>query len=273
MTKLIFSSLISLLLFTNCKNQDTFNPNSKNLSYEEYMIQLYNKDLTQEEICLNEINRAIFDINQNKLTFFYQYGIDHHQSFAYDVAKILKKENISAEEYLGSSCLKDHDSECTDIYIKLMDKEITKRYGAHFKNSILEEAYQVFHKNNPEHLHEPHVIHGTIQHLLTPEYQDFYTQIRDEFLENFTYPKNFILESSVLFSTQARFTVSKNGDISNITVNATFENKVNKKHKSYFESELKSFLSTKKWQPVKCMGDIVNGIATFTFYYHPNSKK
>lgn len=49
------------------------------------------KNLTQEAICLNETNSTIFDINKNKLTLFYQNGIDHHQFFTYDVAEILKK--------------------------------------------------------------------------------------------------------------------------------------------------------------------------------------
>lgn len=154
MNKILLLFIFCSTLFSCKKNTETekfpkYDKNGKLIVYnvEEYSkLWFKNRKLKVTVIdtfCENQKKRAIKDIKNGKLIYF---GF-HHYEFS-KMTKILKKYGIESKEHLGG-CLRMGGFE-PFCYQEEMNKEINRKYGENFIDSVFKIAQREFVLENPE---------------------------------------------------------------------------------------------------------------------------
>ncbi|KUJ61005.1 hypothetical protein AR687_14860 [Flavobacteriaceae bacterium CRH] len=151
--KKVFILLFLCFLFNSCQNKKAelkkFDANGKLIVYnQEVYIKMWMKkrklDVTViDTFCINQKARALRDIQNGKLIYF---GFAIEGEFK-KLSKKLSKYGIETKEYLGS-CIR-WEGFTPNCYQIEMWKEIDRRYGENFIDSLSEEAKKEFIIENP----------------------------------------------------------------------------------------------------------------------------
>lgn len=135
-------------------------------------------------------------------------------------------------------------------------KEISKRYGPKFIDSIYDIAERIY-----------------VQKHINDTFKDYdYDSSRQnqikQHMKNFIYPNGFEHKNERSYSySVVQFYLLKDGSMGEIFIETEFQNKNNNKHKNYIEDKIKEFVITTKWTPAKAKGIKVNSIMDLTFHF------
>lgn len=144
--------IISTFLLNSCQQKpelEKFDKNGKAIVYsEDVYIKMWGKnrnlDVTIiDTFCINQKSRAIKDIKNGKLIYF------GYRPYTFKkLSKMLSKFGIETKEHLGR-CIRMGGFE-PYCYQKEMWKEIDRKYGKNFIDSLSEIAKKEFVLENPD---------------------------------------------------------------------------------------------------------------------------
>jgi hypothetical protein len=153
-------------------------------------------------------------------------------------------------------------------YQDVMRKEISKRYGSNFIDSLKSLVEKEFVLSNVDYVFDMQDCDRNSIYQDKMNFKDFFHETDIDLKKIFIYPKGYKFKNEEYFSyTNIDFVLTKEGKISNLKVESTFQNSENLKYKSYFENFIKNFIKQKRWTPAKSSGIVVN--ANFrTVFFH-----
>lgn len=239
---------------------------SKNQTSKENIVETEVENKYWDSICKIETKNAEKDVKKNKLVYFHYFGMVEQYRSNEEMNKLLSKYNIvidSASHYCTVP------GELQNCYAHKMRQEIDRRYGKHFIDSLRTIADKNFVKNNPNRIFRFDECDTISRYPKDKTYRDFFENYKNDFWKFTEYPIDFQYrkDKDPYSSISAEFTLSKNGEISNIEIEITFQNKKNYKYNSYFLNKTKEFINKTKWIPAKSGGIIVTGKVPLTLFF------
>jgi hypothetical protein len=248
-----------LLCLASCKKEledkKNIKVSSKNLNMNE-----------QSKInCSNAEKQAVKDIAQNKIIYIKNLGMFGYLRSEKEIREILKKYEIDFKIGSPGSCL-SHVSDGEYCYAKIMEKEIIKRYGEKFIDSVQICADKKFISNNPNQIFSVKECDEVETYPNPKNGKDFWEKPTKEFNSIFIYPKNYTkCKEEYDNLMDAKFILYKNGKVDSIKVESEFVNSKNNKYKKLFEEKTIEYIKSKKWIPLKRFGIPVNSLIELTF--------
>lgn len=229
------------------------------------------KIIIKDTMCLFEKNRAMSDIKNGKLKIYFSF-LNFRKDFDIDnyneLEKYLSKYNIAidtiVDEYSSGCC---HSSKFERYcYQNTMKTEIEKKHGKNFLDSLCNLVEKSFVKKNPNRIYEFTECDMVSRYPNTKNYNDMFHKSKRDFFEQFKYPIDYKFKNEKYYSyTTASFLLSKTGKISDLKTEAHLQNFTNRKHKSYFETEVAKFIKTVKFVPATSCGIAVNSKMELSF--------
>lgn len=218
-----------------------------------------------DSLCTAETKRAKIDINKNKLVYTYLLGmVDTYRSDK-EMDSLLLKYSITTSEELYYCTVPWEKQNC---YGKEMEIEISKRYGTKFIDSLRQKAEDIFIKKHRNDTFKFEDCDMTSRYYGTDDYSEFFDKYKRDFFKEFKYPENFKYKNEKYYSyTSADFILHKDGSISNLVIDTTFQNKENEKFRKEMEKQVENFVRKAKWRPATARGTIVNSEMSLTFHY------
>ncbi len=219
-----------------------------------------------DSACQEETKRANDDIQKNKLVFFHYFGMVEQYKGNIEMNELLKKYNIEIDSALTYCTIPSNLQNC---YANVMSKEIDKRFGSKFLDSLRNVAEIKYIKKNPDKIFRFEECDWVSRYPGDKDYNDFFTTSKKHFWQNVEYPNDFeVRKDNELYSSMsAGFILYKTGKISDIKIDITFQNKKNYRYSSYFINELKEFVQKTKWIPAKSSGIPVNSEMRMTIHF------
>lgn len=274
--RIYLSSLILLLTFCSCKKEQT-----------QQVVEIYspedfnNKVKIVDTACINETNRAKKDLQKgkaflNRMILYNRPGYSPKKYFDSEGEKYVIRElaklgiGIDTTSILRSSLRSSIDDLFQEnCYQSIMRDEIyaVLKYHSVSLDSLIRKAERQYVINNPDKifsLEDRDFSHNSADSF----FEDFITKSEVVFKENFIYPKDYKPKKENSYSyTRAHFILMKDGTITNLQVEATFQNYYNIKHKEYFEKEIRNFVLKTIWVHPKYSGVVANSEMNFTIYH------
>jgi len=154
------------------------------------------KIVIKDTICPFEENSAISDIKKGKLKIYFSFlnflkNFDN-DSYGY-LGKYLSKYNITVDtivdEYsLGCVHNRNFERYC---YQKIMLKEIEKKYGKKFLDSLCNLVEKDYVKKNSNKVYEFMECDMASRYPNTKDYNDMFDKSETDFFKQFKYPKGY----------------------------------------------------------------------------------
>lgn len=217
--------------------------------------------------CVNEEKRALSDIKKGKLVYYCFIGMTEMFKSNKEMKQILSNYNIQIDSIL-TYCVPMPKGFKRNCYAMIMNKEIDKKYGNKFIDSLRGLAEKQYVKNHPEKIFQYTEYDTVSVYPGTKEYRDYYEKAKEDFSRNFVYPKGYEYKKEKNFSsTNVSFILTKNGKISNIETDCFFANSMNEKFTGYFKTKAEDFIKKVKWIPAKYQGINVNSEIHFLFFH------
>lgn len=217
--------------------------------------------------CLNEEKRALQDIKRGKLVYFYYMGMTTRYRSNKEMKQILSRYNIQMDSAL-TYCIAMPKGFRRNCYSTLMDKEIEKKYGSKFIDSLRNIAEKQFVINNPDFVFPFDECDTISRYPGTKNYDDFFKKPDDDFSKQFIYPKGYYYKNEKDFSsTNVSFVLNKNGTLTDIETDCSFANSQNEKFEEYFKLKAENFVKHVKWIPAKHNGINVNSEMRFLYFH------
>lgn len=268
----VLSSLIILTCFS-IKNKRLENRSESLL--KKHTDTITNKELEEyikeerkylDSQCIAETARAEADIKKGKLVYFHYFGMVKSYRSNDEMDVLLKQNNIEAGTALYYCTV---PLELQNCYEGVMSKEIKRKFGPKFIDSLRHIADLQYIKKNIDKIYDFEECDTISRYPGSKSYGDFFKDYEKNFWKNIKYPDEFEYRKDKDFysSISAKFTLHKNGTVSDIDIDLTFQNKKNYKYSSYFINETKNFIKKTKWVPAKTMGVIVNSRVPLTFFF------
>ncbi|WP_306623035.1 hypothetical protein [Chryseobacterium ginsenosidimutans] len=219
-----------------------------------------------DSTCQSDTKRAESDIKNKKLTYFHYFGMVKQYRSNEEMNILLEKYNIQID---STAYLCTVPSELQNCYATLMDKEIGRRFGGKFIDSLRNIAEIQYVKKNPDKLYDFEECDHIPRYPGDKTYEDFFKSYSRDFWKNVRYPDDFDYrkEGDYYSRISADFILSKTGTVSNIIIDLRFQNKKNYKYSSYFITHFKSFINNTKWIPAKSMGIAINSKVPLTLFF------
>ncbi|SHL47643.1 hypothetical protein [Chryseobacterium polytrichastri] len=219
-----------------------------------------------DSTCQAETKRAKADIKNKKLVYFHYFGMVKQYRSNEEMNELLRKYNIQIDSTANFCTV---PSELQNCYAALMDKEIDRKFGSKFIDSLRNVAEIKYVRKNPEKIYDFQECDRIPRYSGDKTYDVFFKSYETDFWKNIKYPDDFEYRKDKDYYSyiSAEFTLHKNGTVSNISINLTFQNKKNYKYSSYFINEVKKFIINTKWIPAKTMGITVNSMVPLTLHF------
>lgn len=209
----------------------------------------------KEADCNSEKERAESDFSKNKITLYHFPGLCRPFRHEEEARQILSKYGIKFE-FGEAGCLGGTSKMC---YEQTMNRRIDRRFGAHFRDSILKEAKKLYIFRHPDQVYEFEEVDTIARYPGAKTYSASISKPSDDFHSTFNYPVHFIFLKKKVFSiTSADFIITKNGEIEDLEVESDFENPKNAPYKSLVEKGVADFIRRTKWIPATIYGIRVN---------------
>lgn len=230
-----------------------------------YNIDVY-RDLKNKKVkiidtsCINGTKRSEQDIKKGNLAYLYYPPMFRYFRGEEEFKTLLKENNIKLIMGFSSCCKlgtpKGFKENC---YEKIMAKEIEKRFGTNFIDSLKKVGDIRFILKNPETIYAHEECDTISRYPNTKNYSDFFEKPTKDFDSIYPYPKNFDHKKEKLFSTTSiEFILLKNGKIKNIIAETDFVNPKNSKFTKSFQNKAIEFTKNTKWIPSKKHGIKIN---------------
>lgn len=215
--------------------------------------------------CSNAEKKAIKDLKNNKLIYIKYLGMYGYLRSEKEFREILTKYKIGFKIGEVESCL-SHVSNGEFCYAQIMEKEIIKKHGIKFLDSIKNCADKQFVINNPNQIFSIEECDEAKTYPNPKKSEDFWDIPSKEFNAKFTYPKNYV-ECKKEYDNimDAKFILYKNGAIDSLKIETEFTNPKNNEFKNYIEAKVKEYIEKKKWIPLKRFGITINSEIKLTF--------
>lgn len=253
--KCIFYILLIINLIS-CKQETKISTKPRPKSYDEQM----------NIKCDSETKRALKDIKDGNLKYIYFVGNMDYKLSNKEMELLLSKYHIGIDT-AAVFCSPDRRIYC---YEELMFKEINKKYGKNFIDSLRIKADIMFVKNNPNRIflrNECDTIFKYPKYI--SENGKTVSNYEKAFFKFAPLPKSFKLRHGKEFCSwvSAEFIIFKSGEIANLDIDVTFQNEKNNEFKEYYANKAREFISKRKWIPSSSMGIIVNSKAEISFTF------
>lgn len=264
--------LLSLLLISCNKTIDNEkreenNSNDSIIIYSESDLYKINEEKIKviDTACINEEKKATADIKNGKIVYYFFNGMTEMYRSNKEMQELLLKHNIQIDSAL-TSCFLPLEGFRRNCYISMMAKEIEKRHGKNFIDSIRALAEKKYVQTHPNTIYKFEECDTISRYPGATTMKEFFSKPEIAFFNNFNYPKDYSFKKERSYSyTSAYFILRKDGTITDLEVEATFQNTANKKHAAYFEKAVKDFVQKVKWIPAKKKGIPVDSEMDETF--------
>lgn len=218
-----------------------------------------------DSLCIVEKDSAQIEIKSGKLVYHHVFGmVEEYRSNA-EMDSLLKRYSIETGR-VGYLCMAPIDKQM--CYADEMVKAIKQKFGSNFIDSlrlVAENLYVQKHINDTFRFEECDTIS---RYPNTKNYSDFFKKYEKDFFETFEYPKEYKPKEEKYYShTSGYFILHKDGSISGLELETTFQNKENEKFTHYFENEITKFIYQTEWIPATTLGYKVNSEMELTFFY------
>jgi len=255
-----------LYFLISCGKSTSQNQAKKSKTEKGKIVKIDSENKYWDSICKLETKNAEKDIKQNKLTYFHYFGMVVQYRSNEEINKLLSKYNISIDSAFYYCTV---PSELQNCYAHKMRQEIDKRFGKSFIDSLGVIAEKQYVKNNINKIYEFEECDTLSRYPNDKNYSAFFKNYKNDFFKIAEYPKDFEFrkEKDSYSWISADFILHKDGTVSEIDIELTFQNKKNYKYSSYFTTKLKEFILKTKWIPAKSMGEIVNSKIPLTIHF------
>lgn len=256
----IIYSLIFLFLISCGKST------SQNKSQIKNSVEFDVENKYWDSLCKIETKNAEKDIKQNKITYFHYFGMVVQYRSNEEMNKLLSSYNIKID---SASYYCTVPSKLQNCYAHKMQQEIDRRYGKNFIDSLRTIAEKQYVKNNPNKIYEFEECDTLSRYPNDRNYSEYFKNYKNDFFQFAEYPTDFEYrkEKDSYSWISADFILRKDGTVTDIDIELTFQNKKNYKYSSYFTNKLKEFILKTKWIPAKSMGVIVNSKVPLTIQF------
>lgn len=268
----VLSSLIILTCFSiknkrfESRSESLFQKQSDTIISNELEEYIKEERKYLDSQCVAETARAQADIKKGKLVYFHYFGmVESYRSNA-EMDVLLKQKNIEVGTALYYCTV---PAELQNCYEAVMSKEIDRKFGPKFIDSLRHIADVQYVKKNIDKVYDFEECDTISRYPGSKSYGAFFKDYEKDFWKNVHYPDEFEYRQDKDFysSISAKFTLHKNGTVSDIDIDLTFQNKKNYKYSSYFINEIKKFIKKTKWVPAKTMGITVNSRVPLTLFF------
>jgi len=268
----VLSSLIILTCFSlknkkfESRSESLFQKHSDTVTQEEADKYFQEQQKYFDSTCRAETIKAEADIKKNKLVYFHYLGMVKSYRSNDEMNILLKRHNIEVDSALYYCTVPQALQNC---YAKVMSKEIRRKFGPKFIDSLRQVADIQYVEKNSDKLYDFEECDTISRYPGSKSYRSFFKDYKRGFWKNVQYPDQFEYRKDKDFysSISAEFTLHKDGTISDIDIDLTFHNKKNYKYASYFINETKNFIKKTKWIPAKTMGITVNSRVPLTLFF------
>ncbi len=256
--KSLFTGLFILALFLfSCKTKQ--NPVSS--EYEPIAgVSIPMDDMEAkywDSLCNAERKNALQDIRKNQLFYTHIFGmVEMYRSDA-EMDSLLSGYSIKTKKS-GYYCMVPPSKQ--NCYAREMNKEIAKRYGAAFIDSLRKKAEIIYVNKNKNRIFPFEECDMNSRYLKSNDYSEALKQVETDFWQETDYPEDFIYrkEKDYYSHMEASFTLYKGGSISEPEVEITFQDDRNYQFSGYFLEKLKKFVKKSKWKTATSVGIPVN---------------
>lgn len=259
---------IIILIFNIGFSQDTIIDPSA--IYKETFI---GKVDTRDSFCFYEINRATSDFNNGHMIYHHSFGVYNMRNLEY-LKKELNNHNLKFELYPISDLQVTYETDTfmpkENCYYFTMKKLIQKKFGDNFFKKLDIKADSLFVVANKDSLFNYIERYNHFKCFKKNKNSKSYEiiDLKEELKSKIKYPKKFKFKNEEKHSyTSCEFIIGKDGNISDLKTNTTFQNSENNKFKKYFEKKIKSILKKTKWSPYQLYGYNLKCIWSCTFHY------
>ncbi len=267
----------SFLAFFSCKKENLikkqFTKNATQIVYDQktwYELRKRDENLKVEVIdtvCINQRKRAKSDIDKGKLTYFYYMGMVKIFRSNREMAELLSKFNIGIDS-THTTCFRPALGFEYYCYENEMRIAIDKKYGNNFIDSLRFQAEKKYVLKNPNKIYKFEDCDTIARYPRATNYKEHFDNYELDYFKNFNYPKGYIYKNEKFYSyTTADFILHKDGSITNIVIETSFQNPNNEKFRKLFDKRMSDFIKKTKWIPARSAGIIVNSIMEISITY------
>lgn len=217
--------------------------------------------------CINEEKRATEDIKNGKVVYFFFNGMTEMYRSNKEMKELLAHYNIQIDSAM-TSCIPPLKGFRRNCYISVMYKEIEKRHGKNFIDSIRYLAERKYALNHPNIVFDFQECDTISRYPGTKNYSDFFDKPESDFSKTFEYPKGYNYKIEKYYSsTDVSFVLKKNGEIKNVETEVTFQNPKNLQFEDYFRKKAEEFVRNTKWIPATKKGIKVDSKVNFIYFH------
>ncbi|MCL9810081.1 energy transducer TonB [Flavobacterium luminosum] len=219
-----------------------------------------------DTLCIFEQKRAQEDVKKNKLVYTLHYGIGVYDFSNFEMNELLAKHSITLDTIL-IPCSRPPKGFKWYCYSELMNKEIEKRFGEKFIDSLRNIADRKFVENNPKFVFSFSDCETNSRYETAKTYEDFLEKPENDFIKSLNY-KNLTKQQlkKEKANSDISFVIYRNGTIGNIKVQTDFNISKNKDFIKYFEKEAIKFVKNAKWKSATYRGIKVNSEMYLNLY-------
>ncbi|MFC3160514.1 hypothetical protein SAMN05443633_102162 [Chryseobacterium arachidis] len=219
------------------------------------------------EQCHNDSLRAVTDSKlENK--YYMNIAAPHGRSFipSEELKIILQKHNITwGGEWMGSDLGAYASSSC---YYQFMTQFTVEKFGKEFIDNLVKQSVSDYVKKHPDKIfnNDEHTDWNYKETYGDSHEKDL---LNKDFSESFVYPKDYNYTKNEYDSqTIVTLNLDNKGKVLRIVrFNHHISNENNLKYIPYFEEEIKKFIKTCKFEPLKYKGYPVRSKIALRFFY------
>jgi hypothetical protein len=266
--KIYLILIFSFFCLISCKKENQTDKqiaeNDNQIVYnQETWYELWEKDKNLkveviDTVCINQKERAKKDIDDGKLTYFYYMGMVEMYRSNTEMTELLSKYNIGIDSTL-TTCFAPAPGFEYYCYEKEMRTAINKKYGESFIDSLRLKAEKKYVSKYPNNIYEFEDCDTIARYPRATNYKEHFDNYELDYFKNFKYPKRYKYKNEKSYSyTTADFILHKDGSITDIVVETTFQNPENEKYRELFDKRMTDFIKKTEWIPAKSARVIVN---------------
>lgn len=259
--------ILCIITFSSCKNVKGIDTpiaeNGNQIVYDEgkwYELWFKDSNIKVEVIdtsCINQRKRALKDISKGKLTYFFM-GSDIMYRSNNEMKKLLAKYNIGVDSTFTTSIAPPPGFEYY-CYENEMRTAIETQFGNKFIDSLRLQAEKKYVLKYPDKIYKFQDCDTIARYPRASNYREHFDNYRIDYFKDFKYPEGYKFKNEKYYSyTTAEFILYKDGSISDIVIETTFQNPRNEKYRELFDSKMAEFIKNTDWIPAKSAGIIVN---------------
>lgn len=220
--------------------------------------------------CDYEKKQAQNDFNYKNYTWTIFSSVGHDYLGEEEFVKLLHQNNIKTNNPISLSCIPSSNSKYEYCHEEEMNRLIQKKFGKKFIDSLRYVAKQQFVKHHPDEIFSYTECDQTSKYPDATTYDSQFDKITKAYFTHYPLPENYTKKTSKeLFSgTSAKFILTKNNEIKDLSIESSFENKKNNIFEKQFNKQFKDFVLHTKWVPAQINGINVNSYMEANINYN-----